>query len=67
MPPMIVNQANPGESLVNHQDNISIIKKPNGKAIASIFNIFGTPTAKLKIKPMKKKMKLNGMGIWLQD
>ena len=58
MPPMMVNQAKPGESLVSHQDNISIIKKPNGKAMARIFHIFGMPTAKLKIKPIKKKIKL---------
>ncbi len=35
-----------------------MIKNPNGKAMAKIFNHLGTPTAKLKMNPIKKKMKL---------
>ena len=58
IPPIMVNHAKFGLHLVSHQDRISMIKNPNGKAITTIFRSLGTPTEKLKIKPIKKNMKL---------
>ncbi len=47
-----------GFHFVSHHEKISTIKKAKGVAMADIFSHFGTPTAKLKINPTKKKMKL---------
>ena len=52
----MVNQANSGVILVNHQENTSIIRNANGKQIMAIFSHGLMPTDRLKIRSLNRKI-----------
>ena len=56
-PPIIVNHAKPGNTVVIHHDDISMIKNSNGMAILFTFTFLLKPTVKEKIYPTNIKMK----------